>query len=54
MNARPEPTEIRDFGAVLEMLVGGERPLLVGGHAVNLWALAYRDQIGKISTNGCR
>ncbi len=39
-------SEVRDFMEVLSNPVEGELPLLVGGHAVNLWALSYRDRIG--------
>jgi hypothetical protein len=46
MSGENEPTEVRDFGLVLGTPMNGERPLLVGGHAVNLWAWAYHDRIG--------
>jgi hypothetical protein len=39
-------TEVRDFKDVLSTPVGGELPLVVGGHAVHLWALAYKDRLG--------
>ncbi len=41
------PTEVQDFGLILSTSVDGEFPLLVGGHAVNLWAWFYRGRIGK-------
>ena len=42
-----ESTEVQDFGLILSTPVDGEFPLLVGGHAVNLWAWFYRARIGK-------
>lgn len=42
-----ESTEVRDFGLLLGTQVEGELPLLVGGHAVNLWAWFFRSRIGK-------
>ncbi len=40
------PSEVHDFKGILSNSVDGCLPLLVGGHAVNLWALIYRDRIG--------
>jgi hypothetical protein len=42
-----EPTEVRDFSKILSARFDGELPLLVGGHAVNLWAWVYRERIGE-------
>lgn len=39
-------TQIGDFARLIQFKVGGESPLIVGGHAVNLWALAYRTRLG--------
>lgn len=47
MKEGDESTEVRDFGLVLGTAVEGELPLLVGGHAVNLWAWFFRSRIGK-------
>lgn len=47
MKEGDEFTEVRDFGLVLGTAVEGELPLLVGGHAVNLWAWFFRSRIGK-------
>lgn len=41
------PTEVREFGPLLSTPVEGALPLLVGGHAVNLWTWFYRQRIGK-------
>jgi hypothetical protein len=47
MKEGDESTEVRDFGLVLGTAVEGELPLLVGGHAVNIWAWFFRSRIGK-------
>lgn len=39
-------SEVHDFREVLSSPVDGELPLLVGGHAVNLWASIYQKRIG--------
>jgi hypothetical protein len=39
-------SEVHDFREILSSPIDGELPLLVGGHAVNLWALIYRMRIG--------
>lgn len=38
-------TEVRDFKDVLVTPIDGELPLVVGGHAVHLWALAFGDRL---------
>jgi hypothetical protein len=40
-------SEVQDFREVLSNPIDGQLPLLVGGHAVNLWSLFYRDRIGR-------
>ncbi len=47
MKEKDESTEVQDFGLMLGTTVEGELPLLVGGHAVNLWAWFFRRRIGK-------
>ena len=48
MRAKPRPVE--DFKAVLRAISKQtkEPVVLVGGHAVNVWALAYQDRIGSL------
>lgn len=46
MREGDNPTEVRDFSEVLSARLNGDLPLLVGGHAVNLWAWVYRQRIG--------
>jgi len=41
-------SEVRDFKEVLSTPVDGELPVVVGGHAVHLWALAFRDRLGGV------
>lgn len=41
MRAGDEPTEFLDFASLLSAPIKGELPLLVGGHAVNVWGLIY-------------
>ena len=40
-------SEVHDFREILSNPVEGQLPLLVGGHAVNLWALSYQKRIGR-------
>ncbi len=40
-------SEVHDFREILSTPVDGQLPLLVGGHAVNLWALIYQKRIGE-------
>ena len=40
-------SEVHDFREILSSPVEGQLPLLVGGHAVNLWALSYQKRIGR-------
>jgi len=39
-------TEVHDFKEIIQISIGGRLPLVVGGHAVNIWALSYLDRIG--------
>lgn len=38
-------TEVHDFAQVIATTVQGRKPLIIGGHAVNIWALAYRKRL---------
>jgi hypothetical protein len=40
-------SEVSDFKEVLSTPMDGQLPLLVGGHAVNLWATVYRERVGR-------
>ncbi len=40
-------SEVSDFKEVLSTPLDGQLPLLVGGHAVNLWAIVYRERVGR-------
>lgn len=48
MNEKTDPgsTEVGDFREILSTHVDGQLPLLVGGHAVNVWAIVYRERLG--------
>ncbi len=39
-------SEVSDFKEVLSTPTDGQLPLLVGGHAVNLWAIVYHESVG--------
>lgn len=44
MNPSPEPrpeTRVADFAEILSPSDGSEPPVIVGGHAVNLWAMYF-------------
>lgn len=48
MNDSPaDSSEVGDFKEILSMPLDGQLPLLVGGHAVNLWAIVYQERIGR-------
>lgn len=42
-----DSSEVADFKEVLSLPMNGQLPLLVGGHAVNLWAIVYQERIGR-------
>lgn len=41
-----DSSEVSDFKEILSHPFRGELPLLVGGHAVNVWATLYQEEIG--------
>jgi hypothetical protein len=41
-----DSSEVADFKEVISMPMDGQLPLIVGGHAVNLWAIVYRKRVG--------
>ncbi len=46
----PKPsisTSFQDIAEVVSMPTNGELPIVVGGQAVNIWALAYSHRVGK-------
>lgn len=45
--ADEEASEVGDFKEILSTPMNGQLPLLVGGHAVNLWAHVFRDRLGR-------
>jgi hypothetical protein len=47
-----DSSEVADFKEVISMPMDGQLPLMVGGHAVNLWAIVYRKRVGHDWTNG--
>ena len=47
--ARSQRRPVEDFSAILKALSKqSESVILVGGHAVNVWALSYRDRLGAL------
>lgn len=47
--SREHRRSVEDFEAVLRAIsLQEETVILVGGHAVNVWALSYRDRIGDV------
>jgi hypothetical protein len=42
----PEETTAHDFREVIETVICGRSPIIVGGHAVNIWAIRYEQRIG--------
>ena len=42
-----DSSEVSDFKEILSMTLSGQLPLSVGGHAVNLWAIVFRQRVGR-------
>lgn len=40
-----QQSEARDFGEILSQSIHGSQPLVVGGHAINIWAQVYKERI---------
>ena len=40
-----EPTVLGDFGEIVGTIIEGKPPLIVGGHAVNAWAMFFLPRI---------
>jgi hypothetical protein len=38
-------TEVHDYEQIIQATIDGKKPLVVGGQAVNIWALNYESQI---------
>ncbi|MDR1191585.1 MAG: DUF4160 domain-containing protein [Verrucomicrobiales bacterium] len=38
-------TAVRDYAQIIQATIDGKKPLVVGGQAVNIWALNYERQI---------
>lgn len=45
MSEDGEQSEVQDYGEILNTPIDGQLPLVVGGQAVNLWALLHRNRL---------